>query len=136
MFDKNVERMIEAYKVFRDAETEALSTSAPCYEHTEVNLSDSCKWLRLLPVGGEGVTHSSMTLQEFLIFPSDFLTDYLDEVLTKSFPKVLRFRSLTVSVDGNGIHFCISGDTSLQDLQSLFEACQLADGTADKTGTE
>lgn len=127
---------MDAYKAFRDAENEVLSTSDPCYESIEDNLSDSCKWLRLLPLGEEVKSHSKMTLQEFLNFPSDFLTDYLEELLRRSLPKVFRSRSVTVSVDGNDVHFCISGDTSLQGLQSLFESCQLAEGQEDETEIE
>lgn len=96
------------------------------------NYSDSYKWLPL-PVRDEySGTVSDLILSEVEHFPNDCLAGILLAILKNQVPNGISMDAMSIDRVGNSFCFCISGSTSLEELQNLCEQYRLNHDFADK----
>lgn len=115
------EKIIECLQRYHEVEEKLITTIPMLHEEDKENYSDSYKWLRLPMLGESPETIGNMILLDVELLPNDCLAGILLTILKNQVPIGVQMKGLGIYRDGNSFRFCISGSTSKEDLQTLYE---------------
>ena len=123
MHRKNLEQRIEELTILRN-ETELSLLKAGCLESINEMTDNSFLWIPLL-----SQEHPSLYYQKAIQDSSEEpylrLAGLLEFLLKNLIPKELQMQGLTIQIQENKCHYCISGSISLDDLYKLCEHHQV-----------
>lgn len=123
MHRKNLEERIEELTILRN-ETELSLLKAGCLESINEMTDNSFLWIPLL-----SQEHPSLYYQKAIQDSSEEpylrLAGLLEFLLKNLIPKELQMQGLTIQIQENKCHYCISGSISLDDLYKLCEHHQV-----------
>lgn len=122
MHRKNLEQRIEELTILRN-ETELSLLKAGCLESINEMTDNSFLWIPLLSQEHPSLYYQK-AIQDSSAEPYLRLAGLLEFLLKNSIPKELQMQGLTIRIQENKCHYCISGSISLDDLQRLCERCQ------------
>ena len=123
MHRKNLEQRIEELTILRN-ETELSLLKAGCLESIYEMTDNSFLWIPLLSQEHPSLYYQKAT-QDSSAEPYLRLAGLLEFLLKNSIPKELQMQGLTIRIQENKCHYCISGSISLDDLYKLCEHHQV-----------
>lgn len=128
-----IEEMQACLAVYHKTEQSLITTNDRLHYAGRDGDSGSYIWLRdpLSDVHLETVATECLANPE--LHPIDFLADVLRQGLKTIIPTGIFLTGLGIDRVENSFRFCISGSTSLEEIQKLFARHQVAHGHADET---
>ena len=123
MHRKNLEQRIEELTILRN-ETELSLLKAGCLESINEMTDNSFLWIPLLSQEHPSLYYQK-AIQDSSAEPYLRLAGLLEFLLKNSIPKELQMQGLTIRIQENKCHYCISGSISLDDLYKLREHHQV-----------
>ena len=123
MHRKNLEQRIEELTILRN-ETELSLLKAGCLESINEMTDNSFLWIPLLSQEHTSLYYQK-AIQDSSAEPYLRLAGLLGFLLKNSIPKELQMQGLTIRIQENKCHYCISGSISLDDLYKLCEHHQV-----------
>lgn len=123
MHRKNLEQRIEELTILRN-ETELSLLKAGCLESINEMTDNSFLWTPLLSLEHPSLYYQK-AIQDSSAEPYLRLAGLLEFLLKNSIPKELQMQGLTIRIQENKCHYCISGSISLDDLYKLCEHHQV-----------
>ena len=123
MHRKNLEQRIEELTILRN-ETELSLLKAGCLESINEMTDNSFLWIPLLSQEHPSLYYQK-AIQDSSAEPYLRLAGLLEFLLKNSIPKELQMQGLTIRIQENKCHYCISGSVSLDDLYKLCEHHQV-----------
>ena len=123
MHRKNLEQRIEELTILRN-ETELSLLKAGCLESINEMTDNSFLWIPLLSQEHPSLYYQK-AIQDSSAEPYLRLAGLLEFLLKNSIPKELQMQGLTIRIQENKCHYCISGSISLDDLYKVCEHHQV-----------
>lgn len=123
IYRKNLEEHIEELTILRN-ETELSLLKAGCLESINEMTDNSFLWIPLLSQEHPSLYYQK-AIQDSSAEPYLRLAGLLEFLLKNSIPKELQMQGLTIRIQENKCHYCISGSISLDDLYKLCEHHQV-----------
>ena len=123
MHRKNLEQRIEELTILKN-ETELSLLKAGCLESINEMTDNSFLWIPLLSQEHPSLYYQK-AIQDSSAEPYLRLAGLLEFLLKNSIPKELQMQGLTIRIQENKCHYCISGSISLDDLYKLCEHHQV-----------
>lgn len=108
-------------RLYHSTEQKLIATKPTLFDLDVENYSDSYKWLRLPIPGDDPKPEARMILSDIELFPNDCLAGILAAGYKDRVPKGVHLDSLSIDRIGTHFRFCISGSTTLEELQTLCE---------------
>jgi len=96
-----------------------IATKKSCEVELE-NYSDSYMWLSLPMPDEQPETVSDMILSGVEDLPNTCLAGILAAILKNRVPNGIRMNGMSIDRVGSSFRFCISGSTSLEEIQTLY----------------
>ena len=121
---------------YHEVEQDLITTNPTLCEVDEENYSDSYKWLSLPIPDEQPETVAKMILLDIEQFPNDCLAGILLAILKNQVPNGIRLNGLGIDRVESSFRFCISGSTSLEVLQTLYERYKLNRSLVDEKKNE
>ena len=121
-FDLPMNTCLKAYHI---NEQDLITTRPTLAELDTDTHTGSYKWLRYPIPDEQPETVEDMILSGVEEFPNDCLAGILLAILKNRVPKGILVNGMSIDMDGKFFRFCISGSTSLEDLQTLREQFEL-----------
>jgi hypothetical protein len=114
----HLEELRALLRVYHETERDFITTKGLCESEME-NYSDSYMWLSLPIPDEHPETVADMILSGTEELSNNCLAGILVAILKKSNTKGVHFQGMSIDRVGSSFRFCISGSTSLEDLQTL-----------------
>lgn len=123
MHRKNLEQRIEELTILRN-ETELSLLKAGCLESINEMTDNSFLWIPLLSQEHPSLYYQK-AIQDSSAEPYLRLAGLLEFLLKNLIPMELQMQGVTIRIQENKCHYCISGSISLDDLYKLCEHHQV-----------
>jgi len=114
-----LENMRHLMRSFHDSEQLLITTNPRLAEIDEENYSNSYKWLRFPIPDERPETVEEMILSGPEHFPNDCLAGILVAILKNRVPTGIQVSGIYIDRIENSFRFCISGSTSIEEIQTL-----------------